>query len=170
MRPIRRIILHCSASDHERHDDIKIIREWHLERGFNDVGYHFFIRKNGQIERGRAINKVGAHCRGHNRDSVGICLHGLAIEKFTQDQFVSAQKLTRLLCTELDIPTSRVSGHNYFNPAKACPVFDVTTKIVSPIMSEVNQAIEKNSEILGKNLQKEMRRRADTIDRFELNS
>ena len=47
-----------------------------LHRGFRDIGYHFYITRNGEIHRGRALEKVGAHCRDHNTHSIGICYEG----------------------------------------------------------------------------------------------
>lgn len=74
MRKINKVILHCSDSDYANHDDIKVIKEWHLARKFNDVGYHYFIRKDGLIQKGRDITIIGAHCKGQNKSSIGICL------------------------------------------------------------------------------------------------
>src|SRR5678809_728655 len=76
MRKINKIIVHCSDSDVKGHDDISIIRGWHVnERNFNDVGYHYFIKWNGTIQTGRALDIVGAHCYGHNKDSIGCLLY-----------------------------------------------------------------------------------------------
>lgn len=68
-RDIREIILHCSAT--KQGDDFSAgdIRRWHLQRGFNDIGYHFVVRLDGTVERGRDINLTGAHCLNHNRRS-----------------------------------------------------------------------------------------------------
>ena len=75
-RDIREIILHCSAT--KQGDDFSAgdIRRWHLQRGFNDIGYHFVVRLDGTVERGRDINLTGAHCLNHNRRSIGICYVG----------------------------------------------------------------------------------------------
>lgn len=69
----KKIILHhanastCSAED---------IHTWHLNRGWSGIGYHFVVRKDGTIERGRPIDRVGAHCTGQNVDSIGVCFEG----------------------------------------------------------------------------------------------
>ena len=68
-----RIILHHAAASV---CDAKTIHAWHLGRGFSGIGYHFLIRKNGTIERGRAENLVGAHAAGNNSNSIGICFEG----------------------------------------------------------------------------------------------
>ena len=120
MRKIEEIILHCSDSDIKAHDDIKVIREWHLKRGFNDVGYHYYIRKDGTIQKGRLWSKMGAHCKGQNKHSLGICLGGR--HKFTQKQF---DALTHLLVRlEFDFGALPVKGH-YDYSDKTCPNFDV---------------------------------------------
>lgn len=65
-RRIDRVFVHCSASDVPEHDSVKTIEEWHLARGFTDIGYHFFIHKNGNVSPGRDIEKTPAAQRGHN--------------------------------------------------------------------------------------------------------
>ena len=55
---------------------VEQINEWHLQNGWNGVGYHYVIRRNGDIERGRTLEVVGAHCLNHNLHSIGICYEG----------------------------------------------------------------------------------------------
>ena len=59
-RKVHRVFIHCSASDHTHHDNIDTMKSWHLARGFSDVGYHFFIQKDGTLEYGRDIEKTPA--------------------------------------------------------------------------------------------------------------
>ena len=122
MRNIEKLILHCSDSNLKAHDSIDIIRQWHLERGFTDVGYHFFIKSDGVIEKGRDIDKVGAHCKGQNSNSIGICLHGKNINDFNNDQFTSLNRLLNSLC--IIFPEVSIHGHNEYSK-KTCPVFNV---------------------------------------------
>lgn len=122
MRKIREIILHCSDSNIKNHNDISVIRKWHLERGFNDVGYHFFIKSCGQIQNGRDLDIIGAHCKGHNEQSIGICLHGKFAGDFTREQKTSLYHLIKGLT--LIFPDVTIHGHNEFSDKK-CPVFDV---------------------------------------------
>lgn len=119
MREVKRIILHCSASDIPMQDAAMIDR-WHKARGFNKIGYHYFIRHDGAVEKGRGLEEVGAHAEGYNKDSIGICLAGLTI--FTPLQM---QALAKLL-DELKplYPKATVHGHREFNQNKTCPVFD----------------------------------------------
>ncbi|QZT38791.1 N-acetylmuramoyl-L-alanine amidase [Halosquirtibacter xylanolyticus] len=123
MRKINKIILHCSDSDIAEHDDIQVVRRWHLERGWKDIGYHYFITKNGRVRWGRSPAMYGAHCAGHNRDSIGICLSGR--HKFTPYQFNSLRNLLIRLMKEYDIPKSAIYPHNHFNKNKSCPNYNV---------------------------------------------
>ena len=67
MRTITLIIIHCSATPEGKSLSAEACRQDHiLHRGFRDIGYHFYITRNGEIHRGRALEKVGAHCRNHN--------------------------------------------------------------------------------------------------------
>ena len=126
MRKINKIIVHCSDSDYSHHDDISVIRKWHTEeRGWKDVGYHFFIQASGNVQWGRPIEQAGAHVSGQNKDSIGICLHGK--QKFTQQQFNSLKSLLFDLIRQFDLTTNDVYGHRDFDRHKTCPNFDVKT-------------------------------------------
>lgn len=120
MRELKKIIVHCSDSDKPEHDNIGEIRRWHLIRGWDDVGYHFFITKNGNIEKGRDVSIAGAHTKGHNHDSIGICLSGK--KTFTNDQFISLGMLLQVLFFEYG--DMKIYPHNAFNRLKTCPNFD----------------------------------------------
>lgn len=121
MRLINKIIIHCSDSDVKDHDDISVIDQWHKQRGWNGVGYHYFIQNDGNIQKGRNLDQVGAHCEGHNSDSIGICLSGK--HNFTRNQFYSLAFLIKKLQKEYDI--KEIEGHNYYDKSKTCPNFDV---------------------------------------------
>ena len=122
-RKINRVFLHCSASDHEHHDDVSVMRKWHLDRGWSDVGYHFFIKKDGTLQEGRPLNRTPAAQRGHNTGTIAICLHGLDVFKFTREQFRTLYSL----CDRIDMAYERQVTFHAHNEvaAKACPVFDV---------------------------------------------
>lgn len=117
MRAIVRHIVHCSDSPT---GDVKAIRRWHLERGWNDVGYHFIIRRDGEIEVGRMLPTVGAHCEGQNADSIGTCLIGKGA--FEPAQFAALKRLHGALA--IMFSGIKVYGHGEFNPHKTCPNFD----------------------------------------------
>jgi len=128
MRRISEIIVHCSDSPHGRGDDVETIRRWHKERGFDDVGYHYVITELGETQEGRPLAQVGAHCEGHNADSVGICLIGK--NSFTQVQFAALRGLVAKLKERFEI--DRVVGHNRYNPKKTCPNFNVELALQEP--------------------------------------
>ncbi len=131
MRPITHIILHCSATPEGRDVSAADIDRWHRLRGFAGIGYHYVIRLDGTVEKGRALSIAGAHCRGHNADSIGICyIGGLGADgKSPRDTRTKAQRaamlaIVRTLLSTYRLPLSAVHGHNEYAP-KACPCFDV---------------------------------------------
>ena len=75
-RSISEIIVHCSATPEGKDYPIDTIRQWHKERGFSDIGYHYVVHLDGRVEDGRDVNIAGAHCSGHNSRSIGICYIG----------------------------------------------------------------------------------------------
>ena len=121
-RKIDRVFLHCSASDVPAHDNVETIRKWHKEKGWDDIGYHFFIHKNGDISPGRDIEKTPAAQKGHNLRTIAICMHGLRKENFTQAQY----ETLKTLCTDIDtVYSNKVSFHGHTEVSnKTCPVFD----------------------------------------------
>ena len=128
MRKITEIIVHCSATPEGRHHTVGDIRAWHKQRGFKDIGYHYVIYLDGSIHGGRSENVVGAHCTGHNRNSIGVCYIGGMTKdmKSPKDTRTGAQKAALvLLLKELKrrYPGAKIYGHRNF-AAKACPSFD----------------------------------------------
>lgn len=121
-RPVTRVFLHCSASDRPEHDNVATMDQWHRQRGWAGVGYHLFIRKSGLIEKGRDLEKVPAAQEGHNTGTIAICLHGLAVDKFTDAQF----RALLTLCHQInEAYVGAVTFHGHREVAnKACPVFD----------------------------------------------
>lgn len=90
-----RIILHHAAA---KACDAATIHRWHRQRGWSGIGYHFVVRKNGVIERGRPENKTGAHASGHNYDSIGICFEGnFETETMPPAQLCAGQELIAYL-------------------------------------------------------------------------
>ena len=81
MRKIKEIIIHCSATKEGRNFTVADIDRWHRERGLRCIGYHFVIYRDGSIHVGRAIEAVGAHCKGHNSISIGVLLHRRLIKE-----------------------------------------------------------------------------------------
>jgi N-acetylmuramoyl-L-alanine amidase len=135
MRKIKKIYLHCSDSDRLAHDNIATIREWHTLRGFtgpdlvagthDDVGYHFFIRRDGTVEEGRKENHIGAHVKGDNQFSIGVCLSGRTFVDFHSSQFTAARELVLELLDKYKLTKSDVKLHRDFDPKKTCPNFSL---------------------------------------------
>lgn len=129
MRIINEIIVHCSATKPKVDIGVKEIKNWHVsENGWADIGYHYVIRLNGFIEKGRSVYRAGAHCYGHNRHSIGVCyVGGLDQNGEAKDTRTDAQKRAlRNLLSELTMQYHcPVHGHNDYS-SKACPCFDAT--------------------------------------------
>lgn len=129
MRAITEIIVHCSATPEGKDFTVGQIRQWHLQRGFRDIGYHYVIYRDGSIHAGRSVAEQGAHCTGHNRNSIGICyIGGVATDgKTPKDTRTQKQKeaLKKLLTSlHARYPQASLHGHREF-AKKACPSFDV---------------------------------------------
>ena len=129
MRQIKEIILHCSATAEGRDYTVADIDRWHKARGWRGIGYHYVIYRDGSVHPGRPVEQIGAHCTGHNANSIGICyIGGLAADNKTpKDTRTPAQiQALRDLVGELKkkYPGARVHGHNEF-AAKECPCFNV---------------------------------------------
>ena len=134
MREIKKIVIHCSDSDWGTAKDIDA---WHKERGWDGIGYHFVItngvqrsmykyraKDDGILQRGRDVEKTGAHVKGHNSDSIGVCLIGR--HHFTGKQlYDTLPTLIRALMVSYHLTPEDVYGHNQFDPDKTCPSFDV---------------------------------------------
>ena len=127
MRTITLIIIHCSAVRPNQTSSAAQIDQWHKKRGWKCIGYHYVIRRDGSIERGRPESMVGAHCLNHNQHSIGVCYEGgLDANGKAADTRTSEQKAAmRALLVELkqSYPRSLIMGHNVF-AQKACPCFD----------------------------------------------
>ena len=123
------LILHCSATRSDRDYTVEQLKRDHLARGFIDVGYHYYIRRDGTITRHRRLNEVGAHCRPFNRCSIGICYEGgLDPNGKPKDTRTIAQRgsIVKLLI-ELKrmFPKAIILGHCKMpgTTPKACPCF-----------------------------------------------
>lgn len=132
MRDINKIIIHCSATREGQAFSVDTIKQWHLNRGWSDVGYHYIVHLDGSISYGRDINKRGAHVKGHNTGSIGVCYVG-GVEtdgKTPKDTRTPEQKesLLDLIKTLKRLNSNAVVyGHRDFS-SKACPSYDATTE------------------------------------------
>ena len=144
MRAITLIVIHCSAVRPDQTSSAKKIDEWHKDRGFKCIGYHYVIRRDGSIEKGRPEWQIGAHChvkgQNHNKYSIGVCYEGgLDIRGQPADTRTAEQKQTmRRLLEELHerYPRAMIVGHRDLiatprsdlqvrkSSGKDCPCFD----------------------------------------------
>lgn len=142
MRKINLIVVHCSATPEGRDVTAADINKMHIARGFKKIGYHYVVRLDGTVEMGRKENEIGAHAKGYNANSIGVCyVGGLASDgKTPKDTRTPAQKsaLKKLLHTlKQRYPDARIVGHRDLSPdtnhnrkvdkwewIKACPCFD----------------------------------------------
>lgn len=128
MRKIDKIIIHCSATKEGADFHVKDIDRWHKQKGYKCVGYHYVITLDGAIEKGRNEDEIGAHCKGYNANSIGICyIGGLDKEGNAKDtRTVQQRAALYLLLNQLKekYPNATIHGHNEF-ANKACPSFDV---------------------------------------------
>ena len=129
MRDISKVIIHCSATKDNQDFSAKDIDNWHKEKGWSGIGYHYVIKRDGTLEVGRAEERKGAHCKGHNIDSIGICYigginstDGQPQDNRTYEQTIALRTLVKSL--KIRYPQATVQGHNEFSN-KDCPCFDV---------------------------------------------
>ena len=120
-RYVNKVFIHCSAAS-RKNIDAKEIDKWHKQRGWSGIGYHFFIKTDGTLEPGRDLERVPAAQAGHNEGSIAICLNGLLVSDFTNEQYTTLV----LLCREIN---KAYNGHVTFHghrevSSKTCPVFD----------------------------------------------
>lgn len=137
MRRINEIFIHCSATKPNwmvgstADQKVAEIRRWHVEeRGWSDIGYHYIIDTDGDVAKGRPVERAGAHVKGRNSNSIGICLiggyGGTATDKF-EEHYTEAQRkalMSLLKSLTANYPDAKIRGHNEV-AAKACPSFNV---------------------------------------------
>ena len=140
-REVNLIVVHCSATRVDRDITARDIDSFHRVRGFSSWGYHYYVRKDGSIEKMRDESEPGAHAYGHNRDIIGLCYEGgLDVNGRPADTRTAAQKRTLvalLRSLRADYPGARIVGHRDLSPdvngngrvdkwerTKECPCFD----------------------------------------------
>ena len=127
MRNIDKIIIHCSATKEGNNVTASTIDQWHKDRGWRGIGYHYVVALDGTIEYGRSIYETGAHVKNYNEGSIGICyIGGLGSSMEAKDTRTIEQKESLLLLLKTlkkMHPKATIHGHNEFS-SKACPCFD----------------------------------------------
>jgi len=138
MRKINLLVIHCSATRTNQDIGANQIKKWHTDpkpkgRGWKDIGYHYVIRRDGSLEDGRPNQIIGAHAKGFNKTSLGICMvGGLNLESkpsnnFSKAQYKTLRMLIRFLQKLYNIPDIRVIGHRELPKVhKSCPCFEVS--------------------------------------------
>ena len=136
------IVIHCSATDVNFNGGASDIRKWHKDRGWFDIGYHLVVTRCGVLETGRDLTTVGAHVKGYNNLSVGVCLiGGKAVNSnkgemnFTDKQFTTLKATLKVL--KATYPKAKIVGHRDLSPdfngdgrvtkdewLKECPCFE----------------------------------------------
>jgi N-acetylmuramoyl-L-alanine amidase len=155
-RLISLIIIHCAATPNGQHlgrdgqTAAQRIDEWHRERGFHRsspvtnpdltaIGYHYVIETDGSLLTGRDECEIGAHCLGHNSESIGVCMVGT--DAFTVEQWTTLLNLTNRL--QDNYRNARLAGHNEFSN-KICPGFKVADWVAGdrqPLAGHICEAV-----------------------------
>lgn len=142
IKSVRYLVVHCAATPPSRDIGVSEIRVMHKQRNFADIGYHYVIRRDGRVEKGRPDNVAGAHVSGFNSISLGVCLvggvdaKGKPEDNYTPAQFAALEQL--LVTLKGSYPSAQILGHRDLSPdkngdgkispnewLKACPCFDV---------------------------------------------
>ena len=127
-REINLIVVHCSATPPSMDIGVETIKRWHTKKGWSDCGYHYVIKRDGSVEKGRPIQRPGAHAKGYNKNSIGICCVGGVDDQMNpEDNRTEAQKESlHLLLGGLyfQYNIEKIIGHNEVS-SKACPSFSV---------------------------------------------
>ena len=123
---IEMLVVHCSDTDDKQNLNASDIHNMHLNFGWDGIGYHKVICRSGKIENGRPEYWVGAHVKGKNTISLGVCLIGR--NKFTKKQFISLKYI--LKNWKSAYPKAKIIGHcDTEKTNKTCPNFDVKSWI-----------------------------------------
>lgn len=130
-RTIKEIIVHCTATPEGRVETVQSIRNMHKAKGWSDIGYHYLIGLNGERWEGRNVNLIGAHCEGHNSNSIGVCYVGGVDKKMQAKDTRTEKQKDALVALLKDLrklyPKAKIYGHRDFDKkGKACPSFDAT--------------------------------------------
>lgn len=129
MRKIDMVVVHCSDSPDYMDIGYKEIKSWHTDKppkgnGWDDIGYHYVIRRNGEIEKGRKDEVAGAHAAGVNSNSIGICVVGK--KNFSPEQQKALTGIINWLRGKYNISIEKVLGHcEAVDTPKTCPNMDM---------------------------------------------
>lgn len=145
-RRITEIIVHCTATQEGRHVTVDELRLWHKQKGWSDIGYHYVVYLDGTVHEGRNVDISGAHCTGHNANSIGVVyVGGVARDGKTDKDTRTDEQKAALLSLLMDLrklyPDARIIGHRDLSPdkdgngiiepkewLKKCPSFDARSE------------------------------------------
>ena len=125
MNEIRYAVIHHSASPPGV--TTAEIRKWHIQRGWVDIGYHYVIEEDASVHVGRPVHIMGAHCKGHNRNSIGVCVVGdntRAAYEWNKDQISTLYDIIKAI--RLLWPAIKVVGHRELVNSTVCPGVDIS--------------------------------------------
>lgn len=142
MRKIRKIVVHCSDSPDSLDIGFKEINGWHKQNGWLSpsgisCGYHYIIRRDGRVQRGRPDSETGAHVRNHNSDSIGICWIGR--KDMTTEQYDSLRVLINGLRQTYNLDIDKVFGHTELDSGKTCPNVNMNVIRAELAFTNMNQ-------------------------------
>lgn len=169
------IVVHCTATKSDQNIGASQIDSWHRQNGFEEIGYHYVIRRNGAIESGREPTKVGRHTKGFNNKTIAVALVGGVDDSlnpennFTRAQFDSLRNF--ISDTVKTFPSIKVLGHNQIRN-KSCPSFDVAAWLEN-VMDEQKASADDisnynpNSKAPGKRLQEPVNDVTEGAERTE---
>lgn len=127
---IQYLIIHCSATRPLQRATLRDIDRWHRQQGYQGIGYHYYITRDGIIHPARPTSQPGAHCRGYNSRSLGICYEGGLDDDGKPSDTRTAEQRSALLHLLRHLrqryPSARIIGHRDTGAPKACPCFDAT--------------------------------------------
>lgn len=146
MRKIDLIVIHCTATREDERLSEELLDEYHRILGYDGCGYHYYIRRDGNVVSMRPVERIGAHARGHNAHSIGIAYEGglNSAGEPADTRTIWQRNSLHLLVDSLlrEYPGSSVVGHRDLSPdldgdgeispaewVKSCPCFDVRTAL-----------------------------------------
>ena len=123
------IVIHCTQTPADMDVDVEKVTQWHKQRGFDTIGYHYLIKRDGTLQLGRDEDVVGAHAVAVNGTSIGICMIGGSNKNgdwennFLPEQFDTLKQIVETLKDKYNI--ERIIGHYEVDDVKKCPSFNV---------------------------------------------
>lgn len=129
LKEVKYLVVHCTATQLSQRVSVENLDNWHKAKGWSGIGYHWYIDRDGHIFPGRSEDQTGAHVKGYNHCSIGICYEGGINEQGQDDDTRTPAQKAALLFVLKDLkksyPHAIILGHRDFpNVHKSCPCFD----------------------------------------------